>query len=48
VARQVTSKNKKADGLSQGICSGQDVKHQVKIALPSNFKPWLEQVVFKI
>ena len=48
VARRVTSKNNKADGLLRGIRSGQDVKHQVKIDLPKDLEPWLNQVIFKI
>ncbi|EHS64020.1 uncharacterized protein PGTG_22037 [Puccinia graminis f. sp. tritici CRL 75-36-700-3] len=48
VARRVKSKDNKADALSRGIRSGQNVKYQVVIQLPSDLQGLLSQVVFKI
>ncbi|EHS64446.1 uncharacterized protein PGTG_22260 [Puccinia graminis f. sp. tritici CRL 75-36-700-3] len=38
IARRVTSKDNKADALSRGLRSGQPVKHQVVIQVPSDLQ----------
>jgi hypothetical protein len=47
-AKQVTSKNNKADTLSRGIQSGQHVNQQKVIDVPDDLKEILVQVVFKV
>ncbi|KNE94946.1 hypothetical protein PSTG_11737 [Puccinia striiformis f. sp. tritici PST-78] len=48
VAKRVTSKDNKADALSRGLRSGQDVKHQVVIDMPNDLCTLIQQVVFCI
>jgi hypothetical protein len=48
VAKHVTSKDNAADSPSRGICSGQVVKDQVVVAIPTDLCDCLSQVVFKI
>jgi hypothetical protein len=48
LAKRVSSKKNKADALSRGIRSGQSVKYQVVVAMPTDLQEFLEQVVFKV
>ncbi|KNF05005.1 hypothetical protein PSTG_02061 [Puccinia striiformis f. sp. tritici PST-78] len=45
VAKRVMSKNNKADALSRGLWSGQDVKHQFIIDLPADLTDLVEQIM---
>jgi hypothetical protein len=47
-ANRVTSKDNKADALSRGIWSGQNVKHQLVVKVPEDLEGILGQVVFVV